>query len=72
MEVSIWYVIGSWVLELILGSIWFARALSGTLKIDRSNPDKDVYRFDVDNLDKLPKKKYIVLAVDKNADLSQE
>lgn len=43
----------------------------GILRIDHSNPDKDTYRFEIDNLDELSKKKIIVLKVDNNADLSQ-
>ena len=48
------------------------RSHSGVLKIDRSNPNKDVYRFDVEDLDGLVKKKFITLKVDNNADLSQK
>ena len=44
----------------------------GTLKIDISDPDKDVYRLEIDNLDIIPKKKKIVLKVKKECDLSQE
>ena len=44
----------------------------GTLRIDHSNPEKDVYRFDIDDLDSLAKKKRIILLVDNNADLSQK
>ena len=44
----------------------------GTLKMDLSNPDKDKYLFDIDNLDVLKKKKKIVLRIDPNADLSQK
>ena len=51
---------------------WRNSRTDGTLRIDHSNPDKDVYRFDVDDLDKLPKKKRILLGVDNAADLSQE
>lgn len=43
----------------------------GTLKIDRISSDKDIYRFEIDNLDKLSKRKYILMGVDPNADLSQ-
>lgn len=43
----------------------------GTLKIDKISSDKDVYRFEVDNLDKLSKRKYVLMKVDPNADLSQ-
>lgn len=39
----------------------------GTLVIDQTNPNKDVIRFDIDNLDILYKKKKIVLKVDKRA-----
>ena len=39
----------------------------GTLVIDQTNPNKDVMRFDIDNLDILYKKKKIVLKVDKRA-----
>lgn len=44
----------------------------GTLRIDHSNPDKDVYRFEINNLDSLNKKKRIVLTIDHHADLSQQ
>lgn len=45
---------------------------SGTLKIDHSNPEKDVYRFEIDDLEKLNGKDEIVLKIDHNADLSQD
>lgn len=45
---------------------------SGTLRIDRTNPDKDIFRFDVDDLDSLANKKKINLKVDNNAKLSQK
>lgn len=44
----------------------------GTLKIDRSDPEKDIYRICLDKLDDLPKKKRVMLKVDPYADLSQE
>lgn len=44
----------------------------GTLRIDHSNPEKDVYRFEINNLDSLDKKKRIVLKIDHHADLSQK
>ena len=43
----------------------------GTLRIDRTNPEKDLYRFDIDNHDSLTKKKRIILKVYNKADLSQ-
>ena len=43
----------------------------GTLLIDTSNPEKDIYRYDVSTpLEELPQRKKIVLTVDGNADLS--
>ena len=50
----------------------YLRHTCGTLKIDRSNPAKDLYRFDIDNLDALSNKKRIVLKVDNKADLSHD
>lgn len=45
---------------------------AGTLKIDHSNPEKDVYRLEIDDLEGLTKKRKIVLKVDNRANLSQE
>ena len=61
-------VIGA-VVTLIFQRMFFA---SGTLRIDRTDPDKDVYRIDLDRLDNLHKKKRITLKVDPHADLSQK
>lgn len=44
----------------------------GVLKIDCSNPQKDVYRIVIGDLSRLKNKKRIVLKVDPRADLSQE
>lgn len=46
---------------------------SGTFKIDRSNPDKDLYLVDFsEDLGKIPKKKMIHLRVDAHANLSRD
>ena len=45
---------------------------TGTLRIDHSNPEKDIYRIEIDDLDGLSKKKHVVLKVDNNANLSQK
>lgn len=45
---------------------------AGILKIDHSNPEKDVYRLEIDDLESLSKKHKIVLKVDNRANLSQE
>ena len=44
----------------------------GILRIDHSNPEKDTYRFEIDEIEQLSKKKYIRLKVDNNANLSQD
>ena len=61
-------VVGSIIGSIIQG----IRVAHGTLKIDKSNPQTDVYRLCLNDLDILSKKKYIRLKVDANADLSQE
>jgi hypothetical protein len=45
---------------------------AGTLKIDSSNPEKDVYRFDIEKFDRIEKRNFILLQIDRNADLSQK
>ena len=64
------------VLGAFLGSlatlIGVLRLKVGTLRIDRHDPDKDQYRFDIDNLDILAERKMILLRVDSNAVISQE
>ena len=44
----------------------------GTIKIDSTNLEKDVYRLEINDLDSLKKKKRIVLRIDHHADLSQK
>ncbi len=58
-------VIVSWLFSKICG-------VSGTLKIDHSNPEKDIYRIELDDLDVLSKKHRVVLKVDHNAKLTQD
>lgn len=44
----------------------------GILRVDRSDPEKDIYRIEIDDLDCLAKCNRIVLKIDSNADLSQK
>ena len=68
----------SMVIGLIIGAliatiIFVGQTAAGTLKIDHSDPEKDKYLFVIDGeLDRLSKKKKIILKVDNNADLSQK
>lgn len=58
---------------LIIGLvIKFKCAYDGVLLIDHSNPEKDVYRFCINDLDKLSSRKEIRLKINHDADLSQE
>ena len=70
MEIYFAFMLGILV-GLIIGFI-IRPQLFGTLKIDHSNPAKDVYRLEIDNFDDLPGRRRITLRVDNNADLSHE
>lgn len=62
----------AFVVSVIANAVYYSRIARGTLRIDRTNPEKDIYRLDIDDLDEIAKKKRIVLDIDPNADLSQE
>ena len=65
--------IGLLVGSIISNIMFFIRYRTvGTLRIDHSDPVKDVYRIEIDDLDGLIKKKHVILKVDNNADLSQK
>ena len=68
----IWIIIGVMLGSIITNIIFYALSESGKLRIDHSNPDKDVYRIEFRDLDKLAKKKRVILKIDNNADLSQK
>ena len=64
-------------LGVLIGSIisnvaFYIRTASGVLKVDHSNPEKDVYRIEINEFDAFDYKKRILLKVDHNADLSQK
>lgn len=62
-------IIGSFVTYLIIKK---SMSYSGVLKIDRLNPEKDLYFLEINNLEKLSKQKEILLKVDNDADLTQK
>lgn len=70
----LWIIIGCVLAGILIGIglTEFKYRTIGTLKIDRTNPSKDVYRFEIDNLNVLDKKTIITLRVDHHADLSQK
>lgn len=66
------FIIGIVVGAIIGNIVQNNRSASGTLKIDQSNPEKDIYRLVIDGkIEKLSKKKRVILKVDSDADLSQ-
>ena len=74
MGLQIWiaFLAGIALGALISELIWNFQSARGTLKIDTNNPEKDVYRIDIDNLDVLSKKKRLVCNIEKGVDLSQQ
>ena len=61
--------IGMFVSYMVL----IGKTACGTLRIDHTNPEKDLYRIDIDgNFDNISKEKRIMLKVDNNANLSQK
>ncbi len=74
MVANLWicWVVGIFVGLVIATTIIVIKSSFGTFRIDCSDPEKDVYRLDIHSVDNIVKKKYIILRVDKNADLSQQ
>lgn len=57
---------------IMVSAVYFRIKTVGVLLIDTTNEEKDVYRFDVKDLEKLKKHRSIVLKVNSKADLSQK
>lgn len=66
------YVIGMAV-GAIIGCIFMKLYLTkGVLQIDKNDPEKDIYRICIDELESLDRKKYVMLKVDKHANVTQK
>lgn len=67
-----WWIAVSFVVGILISVLFIdLRSGYGTLQIDHSDPEKDLYRIVITtDLDKLPKKKRVVLKIEDNADLS--
>ena len=71
-----------WIFGILIGAfvgvtmtliVYSTKTAFGTLLIDRQNPEKDIYRYDIKgDLTDLPKKKRVVWKINPNADLSQD
>ena len=57
----------AFLIGMIVGYFCFKKKPEGTLRIDHSNPEKDIYRFEIDDLDKLNSKTRVVLNIDHKA-----
>lgn len=74
MNVYIWIAVGV-IIGSIVSNILFliTTRASGILKIDQTNPEKDLYSIEIlDDLDKLPRKRRIVLKIKSVKDTSQK
>lgn len=65
-------VVSSFVSSIVTVLIIFLKSVRGTLRIDHSDPNKDIYRLDLDDLDVLTRKKRVILDIDHHANLSQK
>jgi hypothetical protein len=73
MSFTFWQLVLAIVLSSAFTSIFLhLGSAHGTLRIDHSNPEKDIYRIEIDDLDELKKKRRAILYVDHHADLSQK
>lgn len=73
MANNLWvvFIVGILVGMVVAVIIYTACKIAGVLKIDHTNPDKDIYRIEIDDLSKLDHKSRIILKIDHDADLSQ-
>lgn len=71
MDFLIYFACGL-VSSLVTLLITYLSSAHGTLRIDHTNPEKDVYRIEIDDLEALSRKKQVILHVDNSAILSQE
>ena len=72
MSNFLWILIGITIGVILTQIVNYLRSAHGTLKIDNSDSNKDIYRLVIDDLEELSKKNYVFLEIDHNADLSQK
>ena len=79
MSYAQWMCLFLFLLGIALGTyltctIFYGKFHAGTLKIDHTNPEKDIYRLDfsVGDLGDLANKKWVLLKVDSKATLTQK
>ena len=53
---------------LLMMTLYF----NGKLEIDKHSEEKDIYRLNLGKMEKLDNRQYLILKIDKNADLTQK
>lgn len=53
---------------LLMMTLYF----NGKLEIDKHSEEKDIYRLNLSKIEKLDNRQYLILKIDKNADLTQK
>ena len=69
---SIGYLIGMGIGALVTYVFMKLYLLNGTLQIDKHDPEKDIYRLCVDSFNKIERRRYVLLKIDKHADLTRK
>lgn len=72
LNVYLAFLIGVVFGSIVTNILWSIQSARGTLKIDPSNPERDVYRIEIDDLDILPKRRKLVCKIEHNVDLSAQ
>ena len=72
LTIMFWMTLGAFVCAITANIIDRIQSARGVLRIDHSNPQKDLYLFEIDDIEKLGKKKYVNLKIDHKANLSQK
>lgn len=53
---------------LLMMTLYF----NGKLEIDKHSEEKDIYRLNLGKIERLDNRQYLILKIDKNADLTQK
>jgi hypothetical protein len=72
LTIIFWMTLGAFVCAITANIIEHVQSARGVLRIDHSNPQKDLYLFEIDEIEKLNKKKCVILKIDHKANLSQK
>lgn len=71
LEIMIAVVVGVLLGSILSNLFYHLSNAHGILRIDNSDPDKKLYRFEIDNLGDLDNASHVTLKIDHDADLSR-